>query len=36
MLWRVVIATPAGFEERFLCGTTTTCQMRSHVPAVQV
>jgi hypothetical protein len=35
-LWRVVIATPAGFEERFLCGTTTTCQMRSHVPAVQV
>jgi hypothetical protein len=35
-LWRVVIATPAGFEERFLCGTTVTCQMRSLVTAVQV
>ena len=35
-LWRVVIATPAGYEERFLCGTTSTCQMVSLVTAVQV
>ncbi len=35
-LWRVVIATPAGFEERFICGTTFACQMVSLVPAVQV
>ena len=35
-LWRVVIATPAGFEERFLCGTTVTCQMPSLVRAVKV
>ncbi|MFI5260122.1 MAG: hypothetical protein ACHQ01_11045 [Candidatus Limnocylindrales bacterium] len=35
-LWRVVIATPAGYEERFLCGTTVTCQMPSRVPAVEV
>jgi hypothetical protein len=35
-LWRVVIATPAGFEERFICGTNVTCQLPSVVPAVQV
>ena len=35
-LWRVVISTPAGFEERFICGTTATCQMPSLVRAVQV
>jgi len=35
-LWRVVIATPAGFEERFICGTNLTCQLPSVVPAVQV
>ncbi|HEX7496062.1 MAG TPA: hypothetical protein VF349_05470 [Candidatus Limnocylindrales bacterium] len=35
-LWRLVIQTPHGFEERFLCGTSVTCQMPSVVPAVQV
>jgi len=35
-LWRVVIGTPAGFEERFICGTSVTCQMSSAAPAVQV
>lgn len=35
-LWRVVISTPAGFEERFICGTTFACQMFSLVPAVAV
>lgn len=35
-LWRVVIAAPAGFEERFICGTTHACQMVSFVPAFQV
>jgi hypothetical protein len=35
-LWRVVIGTPAGFEERFICGTNLTCQMQSLVPAVEV
>jgi hypothetical protein len=35
-LWRIVISTPAGFEERFVCGTTVTCQMPSLVTAVQV
>jgi hypothetical protein len=35
-LWRVVIGTPAGFEERFICGTNVTCQMTSLVPAVRV
>ena len=35
-LWRIVIATPAGFEERFICGTNLTCQLPSVVPAVQV
>ena len=35
-LWRVVIQTPAGFEERFICGTSITCQMRSLAPAAQV
>jgi hypothetical protein len=35
-LWRVVIATPAGFEERFICGTTHACQMASFAPAFQV
>jgi hypothetical protein len=35
-LWRVVIATPAGFEERFICGTTHACQMASFAPALQV
>jgi hypothetical protein len=35
-LWRVVIGTPAGFEERFICGTNLTCQMTSLVPAVRV
>jgi hypothetical protein len=34
-LWRVVIATPAGFEERFICGTTPACQMASFAPALQ-
>jgi hypothetical protein len=31
----VVIATPAGFEERFICGTTNACQMASFAPALQ-
>jgi hypothetical protein len=35
-LWRLVIQTPSGFEERFVCGTSVTCQMPSLVPAVQV
>ncbi len=35
-LWRVVISTPSGYEERFLCGTTATCQMHSLVTAIQV
>jgi hypothetical protein len=35
-LWRVVIPTSAGYEERFLCGTTVSCQMPSLVPATQV
>lgn len=35
-LWRLVIRTPFGFEERFVCGTSLTCQMPSLVPAVQV
>ena len=35
-LWRVVIATPAGFEERFLCGSSFACQMVSLVTAVRV
>ena len=35
-LWRVVVATAAGFEERFLCGTSPACQMASLVPAVKV
>ena len=35
-LWRVVIATRVGFEERFICGTTTACQMVSLVPAFAV
>ncbi len=35
-LQRVVIATPAGFEERFICGTNLTCQLPSVVPAVLV
>ncbi|MGA3057426.1 MAG: hypothetical protein ABSE70_05230, partial [Candidatus Limnocylindrales bacterium] len=26
-LWRLVIQTPSGFEERFVCGTSVTCQM---------
>jgi hypothetical protein len=34
-LWRIVIATPAGYEERFVCGTTVTCQTPSLVAAVQ-
>ena len=34
-LWRVVIATPTGFEERFLCGSTPTCQMRSLVVPIR-
>jgi hypothetical protein len=35
-LWRVVIAASAGFEERFICGTTASCQMVSLVPASAV
>jgi hypothetical protein len=35
-LWRVVAATPAGFEERFLCGTSPACQSPSQVPPIQV
>ena len=35
-LWRLVIQTPNGFEERFVCGTSVTCQMPSVVPAVPV
>jgi hypothetical protein len=35
-LWRLVIQTPDGFEERFVCGTSVTCQMPSVEPAVQV
>jgi hypothetical protein len=35
-LWRLVIQTPNGFEERFVCGTSVTCQMPSVVPAVRV
>lgn len=32
-LWRVVVATPYGYEERFLCGSTVACQMPSLVVA---
>jgi hypothetical protein len=35
-LWRIVIATPAGYEERFLCGSTAACQMPSLVVATKV
>lgn len=35
-LWRLIIRTPFGFEEQFVCGTGLTCQMPSLVPAVQV
>jgi len=35
-LWRVVIGTHAGYEERLICGSTFTCQMVSLVPATQV
>jgi hypothetical protein len=35
-LWRLVIQTPYGFEERFVCGTSVTCQMPSVLPAVPV
>ena len=35
-LWRLVIRTPSGFEERFVCGTSLSCQMPSLVPAIQV
>jgi hypothetical protein len=35
-LWRLVIQTPNGFEERFVCGTSVTCQMPSVEPAVPV
>jgi hypothetical protein len=35
-LWRIVIATPAGYEERFLCGSTVACQMPSLVVATKV
>ena len=35
-LWRLVIRTPSGYEERFACGTSVTCQMTSLVPAVQI
>ena len=34
-LWRVVITTDSGFQERFLCGTTPACQMPSLVAAVK-
>jgi hypothetical protein len=35
-LWRLVIQTSKGFEERFVCGTSVTCQMPSVEPAVPV
>jgi hypothetical protein len=35
-LWRFVAATPAGCEERFLCGTSPACQAPSQVPPIQV
>jgi hypothetical protein len=34
-LWRIVVQTQAGYEEHFVCGTTTTCQVPSVVTAVQ-
>jgi len=35
-LWRVVVATPTGYRERFLCGATAACQAPSLVVATQV
>jgi hypothetical protein len=35
-LWRVVVATPAGVEERYLCGSSAACQSPSLVPPIQV
>jgi hypothetical protein len=35
-LWRLVIQTAAGYEERFVCGTTARCQAPSLIAAFQV
>ena len=35
-LWRLVVLTPAGYEERFVCGTSPSCQMSFAAPALQV
>ena len=35
-LWRLVVSTSAGFEERFVCGSSAACQAPSHVPAFRV
>jgi hypothetical protein len=35
-LWRVIVATPAGYEERFLCGSRPACQTRSVAAPVWV
>jgi hypothetical protein len=35
-LWRLVVLTPAGYQERFVCGTSPSCQMPFAAPALQV
>jgi hypothetical protein len=34
-LWRIVVQTPGGFEEHFVCGDPATCAVPSLVPPVQ-
>jgi hypothetical protein len=35
-LWRVVISTPSGFEERFVCGSSTSCRLPAVTQPTQV
>lgn len=35
-LWRVVISTPFGFEERFVCGSSTSCRLPAVTQPTQV
>ena len=35
-LWRVVISTPAGYEERFVCGTSFACRLPTVIAAIPV
>jgi len=35
-LWRIVIRTPNGFEERFVCGDPAGCALTSAAPPLQV